>query len=77
MSLSHSFVRFVQTADSFRKVNDSLYEWAFESLVHMIHSKRGLIQKLDTARVLLYDINMRQKVIQGHFLCTSILNFRV
>ncbi len=38
--------RFVQTADSFRNsVNGSL----FESLVHMIRSKHGFIQKLNTA----------------------------
>ncbi len=48
--MSHSFTRFIQTADSFRnEVNGSLYEWAFESLVHTIHSKCRFIQKLDIA----------------------------
>ncbi len=43
------------TADSFRNsVNGSLYEWATESLVHMIRSNRGFIQKLNIA-VLLGD----------------------
>ncbi len=33
------FESFIQTADSFRnEVNGSLYEWAFESLVHTIRS---------------------------------------
>ncbi len=41
--------------DSFRnEVNSSLCEWGFESLVHMIRSNRGFIQKLNTA-VLLGD----------------------
>ncbi len=53
MSLSHLFIRFVQTADSFRiSVNGSLYEWAFESLIHPIRLKRLFIQKLNTAMLL-------------------------
>ncbi len=40
-------------ADSFRNsVNGSLYEWACESLVHTIRSKRGFIQKLNTTGLL-------------------------
>ncbi len=56
MSLSHSFIRFIQTVDSFRnQVNGSFYECVFESLVHTIRSKRGFIQKLNTV-VLLTDV---------------------
>ncbi len=45
----------IQTVDSLRNsVKGSLYEWAFESLVHTIRSKRRFIQKLNTA-VLLGD----------------------
>ncbi len=38
-SYIHSFNRFIQTADSFRnEASDSPYEWATESLTHLIHS---------------------------------------
>ncbi len=51
--MSHSFIRFVQTADSFRnEVNGSLYEWSFESLIHTIRSNGRFIQKLNTALLL-------------------------
>ncbi len=49
----HSFIQFVQTADSFRnEENGSIYEWPFESLVYTIRSKCGFIQKLNTAMLL-------------------------
>ncbi len=41
------FVRFVQTADSFRNEVTALFmNGSFESLVHTIRSKRRFIQKL-------------------------------
>jgi len=42
--LSHSFNRLIQTADSFRnEVNGSLFEWAIDLLVQLIHSFKLLI----------------------------------
>ncbi len=44
--LNHWLTRFIQTADSFR--NESIvcpYEWATESLTHLIHSNGWFIQK--------------------------------
>ncbi len=40
MAVNVFMSQFIQMADSFRnEVKGSLYEWAFESLVHMIHSE--------------------------------------
>ncbi len=51
----------IDSHDSFKRLIhsgiqqiDHFYKWAFESLVHTIRSKRGFIQKLNTA-VLLRD----------------------
>ncbi len=55
-SFINSFNRFIQTADSFRnKAIDCPYEWATESLTHLIRSKTWIHSVTKHRCVLLGD----------------------